>query len=111
MNTRTNDLIPPAMLKRKLDLSLNKLVFFRSDLFRKGDYFPLSDVLMLASQAVMLNVNFAIYEQDGGDLWLQYSGSALTSEKRECIGEFEVYEMVKRHAGLLGEFAKSLAPA
>lgn len=100
-----NDFIPDSLAKHKLDLSLSKLVFFRSDLFRKGDYFPLSDVLMLASQAMLHNTSFAIYERDGGDLWLEY-----TSADRNCQGEEVVFHMVKRHAQLLEEFAKTLAP-
>jgi len=99
-----NELIPAGMVKRKLDLSLNKLVFFRSDLFRKGDYFPLSDVMLLASQAMLLNVDFGVYEQDGGDLWLEYTGGTI----RDCKGEKEVFDLVQRHASLLEGFVKTL---
>ncbi len=109
MNTRTNnnELIPAGMVKRKIDMAMNKLVFFRSNLFRKGDYFPLSDVLMLCSQAMLMNVDFGVYEQDGGDLWLEYTGGTI----RNCKGETEVYDLVKRHASLLEEFVKTITPA
>ena len=106
MTDSNHDFIPAGISKPKTDLRLSKLVFFRSNFVRKGDYFPLSDVLLLASQAMLFNIDFGIYEKDGGELWLEYDAKI-----RDCKGEREVFDMIQRHAQLLQEFTKTIVPA